>query len=493
MIKVLIFSFALFILAGCNPGSTSSSSSPNSFGTLLSVESGLAYDPATMQNDLTQNICFNIDVNSADCDYDLANVNTSQFGYFKVSQITQSVSNYKIIYNTPGVYGESEIVSGLVSIPANTTNIKGIVLYYHGTNENKNTVPSNFDPEFGQYYNLFLSEVFASQGYIVVAPDYVGLGDNKSVMHPYYSYPETNAASGIYMLKAARTFLNNIAVSNQNNELNLYVTGYSEGGTNSMWASYYLQNQYNWTLGAYNLKFKKSAPVSGAYNLTDIQVPFEFSNLSTSNNIFLIESTEVVFASKPTLIAYVLTSFGYYTYNSNYTQLMSPNFFNLVDIPVYNKSYNIYQIYNESINLALTDTQITEILTGQAQYLPNPINGINFSESNNSIAPLVESNLLNNQEFNSAMKNANIYSWKTSVPLAIIHLAHDSLVSPLNSTVAFESITSQSASGLVSEITISNESFIVNYHIIENESNTFTDHPYAGQTLGIAVLNYFNQ
>ena len=54
---------------------------------------------------------------------------------------------------------------------------------------------------------MWLAAVWASRGYVVVMPDYIGSGDDTSEPHPYVVYPNVNAESGLAMVKAARSLL----------------------------------------------------------------------------------------------------------------------------------------------------------------------------------------------------------------------------------------------------------------------------------------------
>jgi pimeloyl-ACP methyl ester carboxylesterase len=68
--------------------------------------------------------------------------------------------------------------------------------------------------------------VFASLGFIVIAPDYVGYGASKGARHPYLlSAPSASAV--VDLLTAAKTWRarNNVADNGQ-----LFLIGYSEGG-----------------------------------------------------------------------------------------------------------------------------------------------------------------------------------------------------------------------------------------------------------------------
>ena len=76
-----------------------------------------------------------------------------------------------------------------------------------------------------------LPAIFGSSGgYMVVMPDYLGLGDNDLPLHPYVD-AETLASSSIDMLIAAKELANILDYPLNDN---LFLAGYSEGGFTTM-------------------------------------------------------------------------------------------------------------------------------------------------------------------------------------------------------------------------------------------------------------------
>ena len=110
--------------------------------------------------------------------------------------------------------------------------LKGLIHCFHRTTVQRSAVPSSFTI-VGSKTNLdnegiLLAAVWASQGYVVVMPDYLGLDDDRTHPHPYVLYPGVDAQSGLAMVNAARSLL---ATSyGITGGLPLFITGYSEGG-----------------------------------------------------------------------------------------------------------------------------------------------------------------------------------------------------------------------------------------------------------------------
>lgn len=407
------------------------------------------------------------------------------------------VNQYKIIYNTPGqAYyyaggaASNETVSGLVIVPQGITadKIKGVVLYYHATVLSKNGVPSDNTSVAGQYTEWLLSSVYASQGYIVVAPDYVGQGIDVGVMHPYVLYAETNALSGINMLTATRQLLSQLSIAIPNSEaLGLYISSYSEGGAYALWASRLLSGQYSNVLATNNLTLKRTVGVSGAYNLSGAMLPYAYNQ--TNNNVEptintynaspgIMQSSPFVLnilpvqqmlanfsmaAGKASLASYAFTAFINYNFTpAAYAVLFrSSSFVNMascVDIGLYVASV----ITGSSI--ITTSCPITDSLQNlfmNSSYKASDIGGSIFASamaanqfftggnpaktvmgtianggtSNNSVNAFADP-VLSDPSLMSVIRKADTWSYVTSSPISLVYLDYDSTVPNLNSTTA---------------------------------------------------------
>ncbi len=135
---------------------------------------------------------------------------------------TYDVEVRKIVYSTLDVSGEPTVASGLLSIPITSCALP-VFVYCHGTVFLKEDVPSRFNSEG------FLGAAAASNGYVSILPDYLGLGDSPG-LHPYV-HANSQAEASFNMIRAAEEFcfLNDIELNGQ-----LFLTGYSQGGHASM-------------------------------------------------------------------------------------------------------------------------------------------------------------------------------------------------------------------------------------------------------------------
>src|SRR5690606_25458164 len=107
----------------------------------------------------------------------------------------------KIRYVTRDIRGDSTVASGALMMPEGTgCDSLSMISYAHGTVLEKEDVPSRYNQE------AIIATLMASTGRIVVAPDYLGLGDNPG-LHPYL-HGESEATATIDLIRATSEFLN---------------------------------------------------------------------------------------------------------------------------------------------------------------------------------------------------------------------------------------------------------------------------------------------
>jgi prolyl oligopeptidase family protein len=128
-------------------------------------------------------------------------------------------------------------------------------LYAHGT-----TTDREFDIAQLQASDnaegVLLAAVFAAEGYIVVAPNYLGYGTSTLSYHPYL-VADQQSKDMIDALTAARAALPTSDAPNSTDGGKLFVTGYSEGGYVAMATHRAMQEG--------GIPVAASAPMSGPY------------------------------------------------------------------------------------------------------------------------------------------------------------------------------------------------------------------------------------
>jgi hypothetical protein len=188
--------------------------------------------------------------------------------------LTNDVSMYRLSYEMP--FLENQItVSGAVFIPEtlNSEDEFPIVVFNHGTTFIRTNAPS-----FKQEINN-LGFYISSLGFVVLMPDYVGLGESE-ITHPY-CHAQSESDSGWFLVQS---FIDSLDYFGLNINGNLFISGYSQGGHVAMAMAknsppVSIQDQ---------IQVTAVAPLSGPYDLSGIQLPYAFQQISYSNPAYLL-------------------------------------------------------------------------------------------------------------------------------------------------------------------------------------------------------------
>ena len=165
---------------------------------------------------------------------------------------------YHIEYETIGAAEEPATASAALMVPTgfgkNCTGSRPMLLYAHGTTTDRGFDMTNMQ----NAETLSLAALFASQGYIVVAPNYAGYDTSSLPYHPYLIAAQASADM-IDALTAARTALPFASASLTKDDGRLFITGYSEGG--------YVALATDRAMQAAGMPVTATAPMSGPYAL----------------------------------------------------------------------------------------------------------------------------------------------------------------------------------------------------------------------------------
>ena len=286
---------------------------------------------------------------------------------------------YRVIYNTVSYDSTATTASGMLAVPRNTTCRFPLAAYHHGTETGKHDAPSYLggqEPVIGM--------IMASIGYVVVEPDYLGLGDGPG-LHPY-QHGQTEASATVDMLRSAREFCDTALI-----KLNgqLFLMGYSEGGYACMATHRTIQTQLSseFTVTA-------AVPMSGAYDMSGVMV-----------NRMLSDSTY----SQPAYLAYLIVSWN----------------------PIYHLYDSIQQAFK-----APYDTLIPPLL-----------DGTHGTGALNNVMPNVPKHAFTSSELDTFINNPNSpmrvalranddYDWAPTCPTRVLFCRADSYVPYMNSVVA---------------------------------------------------------
>lgn len=202
-------------------------------------------------------------------------------------EVRYGVNAYRVTYRTTDANGRPVVASGLVALPAEGPASLPVVSYTHGTTATKADVPSSFG--LGKDHAVegrWSAELFASAGFAVTEPDYVGLGSGTGPIEYLIAKSEASAAADL--LTAARTLAGSRHDSLRRGVL---VTGFSQGGQAAMALGRTLQGSHGY------FRPRALAPVSGPYDLAGAELPGLFNG-------------QVSEAVAPYYIGYALTSWN---------------------------------------------------------------------------------------------------------------------------------------------------------------------------------------
>ena len=205
------------------------------------------------------------------------------------------VVSYRIQYETVGGLNEATSASAALMIPLGTnatcSGNRPILLYAHGTTTDRTYDIANLN-DSSNAEGLLLAGIFATQGYIVVAPNYAGYDTSTSPYHPYL-VAEQQSKDMEDALTAARTALPVASALQTADSGQLFITGYSQGG--------YVAMATVRAMEAEQKAVSAAAPMSGPYALAAF--------------------VDAVFSGEVTLDAPVVTTFVISAYQRVYANI----------------------------------------------------------------------------------------------------------------------------------------------------------------------------
>ena len=164
------------------------------------------------------------------------------------THVRYGVTGFRLRYRTTGADHRPTVASGLVVVPDGGPARLPVAMWEHGTRAYRDGVASitagNGDRE--------AAELFASAGYLAVAPDYLGLGTGEG-QHPYMD-TATEVSASVDLLRAAASFTGR-------SDGTVRVTGFSQGGTATMAMAHAVPG------------ITALAPISGPYDLSGTELP----------------------------------------------------------------------------------------------------------------------------------------------------------------------------------------------------------------------------
>lgn len=293
---------------------------------------------------------------------------------------------HTLTYKTQLPDGTTVTASGAILVP-DSPNALPMVSQQHGTITDDASAPSNYTPGTEVYE---AATVFASIGYILVCPDYIGYGVSKNLPHTY-EHRQSLAQASLDMLRAAREFCKD---NNVRWDERLYLTGYSEGGYATVSLLKLMEEKYP---TEFNLRAATAG--AGAYNKTGFMK--QIVNEKTSSR-------------------------------SDYTRLY------VWVLRTYNDLYKLAR----PMSYYFKEPYATEVQKGLAANINVSLNET-FTDGFKKAV-----NEGTDQAFINAVKDNDVYDWKPKTPLRLFHGTDDDLVLYFNSQNAFDAMRARGATNV---------------------------------------------
>ncbi len=219
---------------------------------------------------------------------------------------------HKIVYKTPDINGDLIEASGLVVAPVKDHGSKSpVISLQHGTMF-LDKAPSSMNGAAGSAPEVSYADIavmFASQGYIVAAADFIGYGDTVGTLHPFV-HADTLASTTVDMLRATTSMAarNALVLNGQ-----LFLSGYSEGGYATLAAQRSLELDF-----PVALPITASAPAAGPYDMS-------ITALAIASSTALPVPAYVGFVMKSFDTAYSLNQIDYF-FQAPYVEAVNTSF-----------------------------------------------------------------------------------------------------------------------------------------------------------------------
>lgn len=298
------------------------------------------------------------------------------------------VDFYKINYRTIHPNGDSVDVTGAICVPKNVDCPLPLASYQHGTVASKTNVPSyeNGESQIGVLY--------ASGGYVVAMPDYIGLGDSPGIH--LYVHAESQADAAIDLLRTAQNLDDELGFS-WNEQL--FVFGYSQGGhaTAALHQKIEAELSDEFTVTA-------SAPMSGPYDISGVQ-----AEVLTNDEAY----------PTPGYLPYVVLSYNevYGTLYDELTDVFKPEYAEIIP-----------DLFDGTNSMGFINNQFPDI--------PNEM-----------LLPEVFEAFENDPEhpIRVALEDNDVYDWAPQAPTRLYYCNQDDQVGFMNSVVAEEAMNNNGA------------------------------------------------
>ena len=296
-------------------------------------------------------------------------------------EVQSEVDFYKIKYMTPHPDGSMVEVSGALCVPSDLDCPLPMGSYQHGTISARDEAPSNPTGE------ALIGVLYAAVGYIIVMPDYIGLGDSP-LLHPYV-HADSQASTSLDMIRAARDLQSTLGYAWDEQ---LFIFGYSQGGHATAALQRLIETDFS-----DEFTITGSAPMSGPYDISGVQ-----AGVLTSDQVY----------PTPGYLPYVVLSYQE-VYGNIYNDLTE------VFLPEYAEI--IPDLFDGNTSMGIINNAFPSV---PAQMLQPA-----FIEAYNSDP---------NHPMRIALADNDVMDWAPQVPTRLFYCNADDQVNYMNSVMALE-------------------------------------------------------
>jgi hypothetical protein len=318
------------------------------------------------------------------------------FGANAPAPTTENVDLYKINYRSTDENNRAVTLSGLVALPRGGAP-KGLVVFNHGTLADRRKSPSRFAGKADSSETELAILAFASGGYAVAIPDYLGLGDHQAA-HPY-PLGAVNSHSAVDVIAPTRSLA---ARQKTSIGAQLYVSGYSEGGAIGMWTVRDLEQKAN-----ANNMVSAAALMSGPYDISGV----------TRNSLIAPTDNQTTFVTRLYLIAYMVNYF-HRSKGLKLTDYFKPAM-----------ALTVSQAFKGNI----TDENIIKRLALAAVLMrsKNSIDNVITTRFKRAMETLDT-----NEPIVRELQKQDVYDWSPRTKMLLVNLKKDNVVDPANTDKA---------------------------------------------------------
>ena len=313
---------------------------------------------------------------------------------------------YTVRYTMENLEGRTDTVSGFFARPVNVAAGSRYprLVYQHGTTATKFGVPSR------AALGTDLTYLWASQGYVVIAPDFLNMGDDQEGFHPYV-HARTEALAAIRMMEALESFPAYAEIARDDQ---LFLTGYSQGGHASMALHEVLIEEYP------DEAVTAAAHMSGPYSISDVML----------NEVILADETFLY----PGFLPYTLLA-----YQAVYDDLDEPldEIFRAPYVPLVQAFRDGYE--TGAVRL---DTLNAQMLRTYAATEGND----DFFPSRYLLPDFVTALQTPGNKYVAALRDNDTYDFTNPTPTRLYYCLADDQVRFRNSTLAADSLNARGAS-----------------------------------------------